>query len=140
MNYNKRKKQLNKYKTMSLDAERAEQAIQKVTRLMEEKKLYLNPDLTLKDLARELHIHYNHLSWILNEKFNLGYNDFINEFRIRDAMNILSDPSQKEKTILQVMYQTGFYSKSVFNTAFKKFSGKTPSVYRREQLAEAGRQ
>ena len=88
-----------------------------------------------KDLAGELNIHYNHLSRILNEHFKLSFNDFINEFRIRTAMQILSDPTQKHQTILQVMYQTGFYSKSVFNTAFKKFCGKTPTEYRKGQLA-----
>jgi AraC-like DNA-binding protein len=103
----------------------------RLLRHMEEDKLYLDPGLTLKKLAHELRIHPNHLSRIINERFSLSYNDFVNRYRIAEAQKMLSDPQNKEMNILGIVYETGFYSKSVFNTAFKKFTGKTPSEYRK---------
>jgi AraC-like DNA-binding protein len=130
----KQKKAANKYKTVSIDRVRAEKAVADIQRLMNEQKLYLNPDLTLKDLARKLNLHNNYLSRVLNEYFRQSYSDFINEFRISEAMKMLGNPDHRDRTILEIMYETGFYSKSVFNTAFKKLTGKTPSAYRRQKL------
>lgn len=120
-----------KYSTSTLDPETAEKTIPELIRLMEEEKQYLNPDLTLKDLAKALRIHYNHLSRIINERFGLSYNDFVNKYRIEEAQRRLHDPDLKNKSISDIMYDSGFYSKSVFNTAFKKLTGKTPSQFRK---------
>ena len=119
-----------KYKTSALDAERAEEILPKLLALMEKEKVYLDPDLTLKKLAERLMIHYNHLSQIVNEKLQQSFNDFINKYRIEEAKKKLLDPVEGKKTVLEIAYDTGFYSKSVFNTAFKKFTGMTPSQFR----------
>jgi len=55
------------------------------------------------------------------------------EFRIAEAKQKLLDPKESEKTILEIAYEVGFYSKSVFNTAFKKFTGITPSQFKQRQ-------
>lgn len=125
-------KRLEKYKTSTLDPERADKIIPKLLHQMEEEKIFLNPDLTLGDLSQKLRIHYNHLSRIINERFGLSYNDFINNYRIDEAKRRLADPEDKKKTVSEIMYDCGFYSKSVFNTAFKKFTGMTPSEYRKK--------
>lgn len=125
------KKRLEKYKTSALDPERADEIVPKLLEFMEGEKVFLNPDLTLKELSQRLRIHYNHLSRIINERFGLSYNDFINQYRIEEAKRRLSDSAFKGKTVLEILYDTGFYSKSVFNTAFKKFTGMTPTEYRK---------
>lgn len=58
----------------------------------------------------------------------------MNEYRIEKAMEILKDPSQKELTVLEILYQVGFNSKSSFNTSFKKYTGKTPTDFRKQAL------
>ena len=128
---NKTKEDTEKYKTSPVSEEKTEEIIIKLQHLMENEKLYLNPDLTLKDLSKKLRVHYNILSRVINEKFHLGYNDFINKYRIDEAKLKLSDPEQKNRTILEILYDCGFNSKSVFNTTFKKFTGKTPSAFRK---------
>jgi ligand-binding sensor domain-containing protein/AraC-like DNA-binding protein len=122
-----------KYKTSGIDLGRMDEVTPRLLRLLEEDKLYLDPGLTLKKLAHKLRIHPNHLSRIINERFSLSYNDFVNKYRIAEAQKMLSDPRNKQMNILDIIYETGFYSKSVFNTAFKKFTGKTPSEYRKTQ-------
>jgi AraC-like DNA-binding protein len=123
-----------KYKTSALDPERAEKIILQLNELMVEHKIYLDANLTLTTLAKQLRIHPNHLSRIINEKYKLNFNDFINRHRIEEIKKILSDSSTTKINILEIMYDNGFYSKSVFNTAFKKFTGLTPSEYRRQHL------
>jgi ligand-binding sensor domain-containing protein/AraC-like DNA-binding protein len=122
-----------KYKTSALLPETVEQVLPRLTRLMEEEKLYLDPDLTLKKLSERLQVHYNHLSRIINEHLGKSFNDYINTYRIEEAKKRLADPGEARKTVLEIAYDTGFYSKSVFNTAFKKFTGITPSQFRKEQ-------
>jgi ligand-binding sensor domain-containing protein/AraC-like DNA-binding protein len=120
-----------KYKTSSLAPELAEQVASRLLRLLEEEKLYLNPGLSLRDLAQRLRIHSNHLSRIINERFGASFNDFVNRYRIEEAKRRLADPEAREASILDIALNSGFFSKSVFNTAFKKFVGTTPSEYRK---------
>lgn len=127
-------KSKDKYKTLAIDPDRIEEVLQKLTGLMEKEKLFLDPNLTLNKLAKRLNIHYNHLSRIINERMELSYNDFINKYRIREAQKKLTDFKNKDSTVLEILLSTGFYSKSVFNTAFKKFTGQTPSEYRKKNL------
>jgi AraC-like DNA-binding protein len=122
-----------KYQTSALTADRAEETLDKLLARMEEDQAYLNPDLTLKKLSESLMIHPNHLSQIINEKLNQSFNDFINKYRIETAKEKLLNPKEDGKTILEIAYDVGFYSKSVFNTAFKKFSGETPSEFRKKR-------
>lgn len=130
------RKMAEKYKTSALDTERAEEILPKLLALMEKEKIYLNADLTLKKLSERLMIHYNHLSQIVNEKLQHSFNDFINKYRIEEACKKLLDPVEGKKTVLEIAYDTGFYSKSVFNTAFKKFTGMTPSQFKKKHQQE----
>jgi len=130
----RQRRRRDKYKTIPIDPERIEDIIAKLLRLMDEERLFLDPDLTLNKLSLRLRVHYNHLSRIINERFGLSYNDFINKYRIEEARKKLTAPEEKESTVLDIAYSTGFYSKSVFNAAFKKFTGMTPTEYRQKHL------
>ena len=128
----KRKRRRDKYKTIPIDPERIADVTAGLLRLMDEERLFLDPDLTLKKLSLRLRIHYNHLSRIVNERFGMSYNDFLNQYRIEEAKKKLAAREEKDSTILDIAYGTGFYSKSVFNAAFKKFTGMTPTEYRKK--------
>ena len=125
-----------KYRTSSISGERMERALAGLETLMEDERVYLDPDLTLKKLARRLNIHSNHLSRIINEQHGMSFNTYINRRRIAEAQKRLADPELRDKSILDIMYEVGFYSKSTFNTAFRKFTGTSPSTYRKEHLTQ----
>ena len=132
--YRRIKKQRSKYSTTSISGERMEKALAELEAMIEVEKVYLDPDLTLKKLAKQLKIHYNHLSRIINERFGVSFKNYINRLRIEEAKRRLADPSEKERNVTDIMYDAGFYSKSTFNTAFRKFTGMSPSQYRKKHL------
>lgn len=112
--------------------------IEKLEMYMNENEPFLKSDLTLHELATEIDISARELSIIINHKLNRHFFDFINDYRIRKATELLSDPSNKKVTVLEIMYDVGFNSKSSFNTAFKKHTGYTPTEFRRTRLKKAG--
>ena len=94
-----------------------------------EEKPYLDPDLSLRSLAKQVDIHPNQLSWLLNESMGKNFNEFINHYRV-EAFKLLSkDPSNKHLTLISLAYESGFNSKTVFNTYFKKETGLIPKEF-----------
>ncbi len=115
-----------RYKNKELDNNTVEGIKQKID-LVKEKELYLNPNLTLDETAKELKIAKHLLSQYLNQKLGQSFTNFINAYRIEKAKELLK--SQTNHTIEGVGYDSGFNSKSTFFTTFKKITGKTPSEY-----------
>lgn len=103
----------------------------KLESLMSTDKPFLNPSLAIFDLAKELDLPSSELSIFLNKCLNKNFFDFINEYRINEAKKLLVSSERKNHTILEILYEVGFNSKSSFNTAFKKFTNKTPTEYRK---------
>jgi len=105
-----------------------------IDQFMFDKKPFLDASLTLFDLANQLGITKQEFSLLINKNLNQRFFDFINGYRIRLAMDILKDPSKKDLTVLEILYEVGFNSKSSFNTAFKKLTNYTPTQYRQKYL------
>jgi AraC-like DNA-binding protein len=108
--------------------------LEKLFSYMSAEKPYLISTLTIKELSERLEMNPRILSRIINEKKHQNFFDFINSYRIDDAKMILSNPAKRKMTILEVLYDVGFNSKSVFNTTFKKYTGVTPTEYRKNYL------
>lgn len=102
---------------------------------MEDRREYLNPDLTLDNLAESLGYPSRKVSQVMNDSFNQNFFDFINTYRIREAERLLRESPDPKLTVLEVMYACGFNSKSSFNTIFKNKTGLTPSAYRTARKA-----
>ena len=122
-----------KYEKALLSKEQKEEYAKKLEFFMETEKPYLDPLLSLGGLAKKVAIPVHHLSQVLNTHFGQNFFDFINSYRIKESRRLLVDPNNGKRTVLQVVYGTGFNSKSVFNTAFKKHTGMTPSQFRKQQ-------
>ncbi|MGB3077690.1 MAG: helix-turn-helix domain-containing protein [Saprospiraceae bacterium] len=94
-----------------------------------EVKPFLDPDLSLRSLAEQIDIHPNQLSWLLNEGMGKNFNEFINHYRIEYFKQISKDPGKAHLTLIGLAYESGFNSKTVFNTYFKKETGMTPKEF-----------
>ena len=103
---------------------------EKIDGVMRAQKPYLYPDITLEMLAEKLKMTSKDLSMIINRHFDSNFYEFINNYRIEEAKKLLSEPSNKVKSITDIYMEVGFNSKSVFNTFFKKIVGVTPTAYR----------
>jgi AraC-like DNA-binding protein len=103
----------------------------KIQQAIVAEQAFLNSDLTLEELADRTNIQPKKLSQFINDYYKQNFFDFVNSFRIDEAKRILSTSKDPKLTVLEVMYQSGFNSKSSFNTLFKKKTGLTPSEFRR---------
>lgn len=121
-----------KYERSTLTRSDADRYLTKLRNLMEEERPYLDPCLNINQLARRLTIQSRHLSQVLNESLHQNFYDFINGYRIEEAKKMLANTSGEKPTVLEVLLDAGFNSKSAFNRAFKKWTGLTPSEFRRQ--------
>jgi len=115
------------YKKSGLKESYAISKHQELQSLMEQEKPYLEPKLTLSKLAKLLDISPNHLSQIINQFENQNFNDFVNKYRIREFIKRAT--SNNQFSLLGNAFESGFNSKSTFNSVFKKQKGVTPSQY-----------
>jgi AraC-like DNA-binding protein len=129
---------LKKYNNQTaISKQSSDEFIEKIKQLMEQENLYLNPNLDINTLAKTLDIPAYQCSRLINDKFDKGFFDFVNMYRIQEIKRRLTDSSFHHFSILGIALQTGFNSKSSFNAAFKKVTGMTPSDYKKENKVVA---
>jgi AraC-like DNA-binding protein len=102
---------------------------EKVEKLMLVDKLYENPQLVISDLSSKLDTHSKKVSQVINQGFNLNFNDFVNLYRIRTLMQKLEEREHNIQTLLSLAFECGFNSKSTFNRAFKRHTSLNPKEY-----------
>lgn len=118
-----------KYKKSSLTDEDAEKIHTELQRLMTKEKLFKNPELTLGELAKELSVHPNSLSQVINSFENKNFYDYINTRRIEEFKKLVQQTDSKKYTLLSLAFECGFNSKTAFNRNFKKVTGVSPTEY-----------
>ena len=104
--------------------------------IMDTEKPYLNGELRLNNLADLLNISRNHASQVINEHFKLSFFEFINKYRIDEAIDLL-EKLDESLTITDIAYQVGFNNRVSFYKAFKKATGVTPLEYKEHIIASA---
>lgn len=117
-----------KYSDKKIAPDEAQQLTEKLKLLMETDKLYNDANLKLSDVAKYLNILPHRLSQLLNDNLDKSFTSFINEYRITEAKRLILE---KDKLTLEAIgYACGFNSKSTFYSAFKKYTGTTPSQFK----------
>ena len=124
-------KKQDKYLKSGLTPDQSQYYCQQLKEYMKSKQPYLDADITIEILAKNLNISRHHLTQTLSEQENKNFYLYINEYRIRSVIAKMSDIKRQKDTLLTLAYESGFNSKSTFNTAFKKVTGMTPSQYRK---------
>lgn len=128
-NVETQKKEILNIESNVLDAD-----FEKIKIYLSSEKSFKNPQLNLASLANELHFSQRKLSNLINEKANLNFNKFINQYRIEEAKALLVDENYTHLNMLGIAYEVGFNSKATFYAVFKQMTGTTPNKFQKEKL------
>jgi len=126
-----------KYQRSGLKNKDVARYIKKIEEFMQKEKPYLDRELTIYDLSDLLDIPRHFISEVINEHMGKNFYNLVNEYRVEEVKQRLLDPAYRNLTILAIAYDSGFNSKSSFNTIFKEKTGMTPSEYVRKISARS---
>jgi AraC-like DNA-binding protein len=121
-----------KYGGSNLKESDAVQYVEKLKNYMDAEKPFLNPNLNLPQLAKDLEIPSYQLSQVLNKNIELNFFDFINSYRVEEIKAKMADSKYDNLSLLGIAFESGFNTKSAFNRVFKKITGLTPSEYKKQ--------
>lgn len=124
-----------KYEKSALSPETSTRIARKLRAAMETDHLHRDPNLSLWALARHIGASPNYISQTLNEVMGENFFDFVNGYRIAEAMTLLSTTNA---SVLTITYDVGFNARSSFYNAFKRVSGQTPTSYRKKMSHPVG--
>ena len=123
--------EVRKYIRSGLDENQSELLYRKLVDYIKKNKPYLNPEINIFQLAGQVGMKKHHLSQVINEQAGMNFFDFINTFRVEETKRNFSNPRFNHLTLLGIALESGFNSKATFNSAFKKFTGLTPSEFQK---------
>jgi AraC-like DNA-binding protein len=129
--------QIEKYKNSKLSESDKKVIVKKLAEYFDHRQSFLKDSLTIADVQNELGISSKKISQVVNELFDSNFTEWVNQKRISYAQSLMEDPTCDD-TIQQIMYRSGFKSKSTFNAAFKKVTGITPTKFKEVNGTESG--
>jgi AraC-like DNA-binding protein len=103
---------------------------QTLIELMQEDKPYLNPDLSLQDMAKKLDVSRHRLSALINQQQQMNFYEFVNNYRVEEVKRLMDEPGNKSRKNYDLAFDAGFNSRASFYRIFKQFTEQTPSEYR----------
>lgn len=123
----------NKYRKSGLKKDQAQIYLAQLEQLMQQEKPYLEPKLTLAQLAQQSNVPSHYLTEILNTYLDQSFFDYINLYRVNTLKERMLNAQYQQYTLLAIALDCGFNSKSSFNRIFKKVTGLTPTQYQKNQ-------
>lgn len=112
----------------------ADELYDKILNIIVVQKKYKDPDYSAKKLAKELQTNTRYLAAVVNSRFGMNYCCLVNEYRIKDALHLLTDKRYADKNIEEISDMVGFSNRQSFYAAFYKNVGITPKSYRKSHL------
>ncbi|WP_417196166.1 helix-turn-helix domain-containing protein [Bizionia sp.] len=109
-----------------------ENAFIELERLIKKEQLFLSPNINLHDIATKLALSEGYISQLINKNTDYNFNDYLNKLRVEEIKVLLANPEYNYYTNVSIGLECGFNSKSSFYSAFKKFTGKTPAIFKKE--------
>ena len=117
-------------------AELADELYDGILTIIVAQKKYRDPDYSAKRLAEDLNTNPRYLSAVINSRFGMNYSSLVNEFRIRDAVNMFTDKRYMDLTMDEIGRKVGFANRQSFYAAFFKEKGEAPHQYKKRLLAK----
>jgi len=124
---------LKKYHKSGLSKEYSIVLKSKLLDLISNEKIHLKNDVKLIDIATAINISRNHASQVINEQLDMSFYDFINKYRVIEAIDIINHNDDANLNLTEIAYTVGFNNRISFYKAFKKFTGLSPSQYVRNK-------
>lgn len=118
-----------KYSCSSLSDDSYCELANAILEVMSDKNIFCDVDFSLNKLASIIGSNQTYISQVINDSFNSNFRTFINEYRVKEARKMLSEPEYRKYSLESISIMVGFKSKSTFNIAFKEVTGVTPSFY-----------
>ncbi len=125
-----------KYKHSKLTVEQGTAMFSRLQVHMSNNQPFLNPQLTLDELASQLALQARTLSQVINQYSGQNFMDYINTYRIEMSKRLLIESEHGDRTVLDITYDCGFNSKSAFHHAFKKKTGLSPLNFKQQTLQQ----
>jgi AraC-like DNA-binding protein len=98
---------------------------------MTEKKIYTDTRLTVDTIAQLLNMKRHNVSTAINRCTKKTFNTYLNEYRVKEAINIISKKEAKDLTIDNIAFSSGFTDRTNFYRVFKKFTGLSPTDFKK---------
>lgn len=114
------------------DSSPSEEAIDRVRRIMEVDKVYLQLNLNIEQFSSRLGMPVKEVSAVINKHFGTNFFEYINSYRVKEAKLLLTSKDMEDKTVLDILLQSGFNSKSAFHRFFKRLVGMSPTEFRKQ--------
>src|SRR5690625_6459243 len=96
---------------------------------MEEEKVFLRANLNIEQFSSMIDYPVKDVSSVINKHFGTNFFEFVNSYRVEEAKQLLTDPAHSDKTILDILLESGFSSKSAFHRLFRRLAGRPPAEY-----------
>jgi len=122
-----------KYERSGLTPDRSSMYLKKLEDYMQLEKPYLDADLTIEKLSKQIAIQRHYLTQVISEQLDKNFYLFVNEYRVNTVKKYIKDPENQQLTLLDIAHLSGFNSKSTFNVVFKKLTEMTPSQYKNKK-------
>jgi len=122
---------LGKYRKSSLTETNKKKILESIIFELETRQYYLENLASLSELAKKMGESPHHVSQVMNEKLNKSFFELLASYRVEEAKKILSADNKNKITVEEISEMVGYNSKTAFNNAFKKLSGKTPTEFRK---------
>ena len=114
----------------------SDSAIEKIRQGMEVDHLYLKHNLNIEEFSRRIGLPYREVSNTINKHFETNFFEYVNLYRVNKVKELLADPKFSDKTILDILFEAGFNSKSAFHRFFKRYVGMSAAEYRKQLQAK----
>jgi AraC-like DNA-binding protein len=108
----------------------------KIETLMVKDKMYEDPELSIYHISQKLDTHSKRISQVINQGFSMNFNDYINQHRVKAAVQKIKAGEHTLQTLLGIGYACGFNSKSTFNRAFKRHTAQSPNDFIKKNIPE----
>lgn len=116
--------------SVNLSHHMVDDIFQNIMHQMEEEEIYRDPSITRESFAAKIGCNRTYFSEAIKQKTGLSYSQFMNDWRVHKAIEVLSEESNNI-SMRQLSEELGFLSQPTFFTAFKRVVGMTPAVYRK---------